>query len=180
MTEFEPLMFQDSIIIEGNRGRIELSFTGNTMATHFLWSNEQGKEIYQENAASSAINNLISGIYTVEVTDENQCKVKSTYDVKIPFVIPTLITPNNDGLNDTWKIGNIESFDNISIQIFNRWGNRVFLYEGSGMAYGDVSNQFDGTYNGKELSIGGYIYIIDLKDGTKPKQGTVSIVRTKK
>ena len=43
------------------------------------------------------------------------------------FEIPTGFTPNGDGFNDTWVIGGAEYLINANVQIFNRWGQRVFI-----------------------------------------------------
>lgn len=173
IVEYEPIILKDTISIIGNRANINLTTIGDLSTNYYKWDDN-----IENSGSSSQRNNLISGTYTVTVTDDNQCQTIASYHIKIPFIIPSLITPNGDGLNDTWKIGNIETFDDITIQIFNRWGNTIFLYKGTGMAYGDISNQFNGTFNGSNLPIGSYIYILDLNNGDEPKQGTLSIIRT--
>ena len=83
--------------------------------------------------------------------------------------IRSLFTPNNDGMNDTWYIPDIEQYGNISIQIYNRFGK--LLYESS--AY---KNDWKGTYNGTPLPSASYYYLIksDVKGIVK---GVVNIVR---
>ncbi len=173
LIEYEAITLKDTIKIIGNRANIDLWSTRDLNASYFKWDDNS-----ENSGASSQRENLISGLYTVTVTDDNNCQKVVNFDIKIPFIIPSLITPNGDGLNDTWKIGNIEAFDDITIQIFNRWGNTIFLYQGTGLAYGDISKQFDGTFNGGDLPIGSYVYILDLHNGEEPKQGIVSITRT--
>jgi gliding motility-associated-like protein len=164
------------VIYSGADAQIELTVSGGTPAYAYHWENSDLQTLSDE----ASINNLKTGLYYVTVSDFYGCAVSKFFDIEIPFVIPTLMTPNADGLNDTWGIGNIEQFENISIEIYNRWGNIIFKYEGKGSAYADVSNQFDGTFNGKELPLGSYVYILDLKQGNEPvHQGTLSIVRTK-
>ena len=74
-----------------------------------------------------------------------------------------IITPDNDGTNDFFRIENIESFPNNTVQIYNRWG--VIVYEMSG--YDNTTNVFTGTSNGRatvsvdsELPVGVYFYVI--------------------
>jgi len=176
ITEYSQIIVHDTVIYSGADAQIELTVSGGTPAYAYHWENSDLQTLSDE----ASIYNLKTGLYYVTVSDFYGCVVSKFFDIEIPFVIPTLITPNADGLNDTWGIGNIEQFENISIEIYNRWGNIIFKYEGKGSAYADVSNQFDGTFNGKELPLGSYVFILDLKQGNEPvHQGTLSIVRTK-
>ncbi|WP_405413867.1 gliding motility-associated C-terminal domain-containing protein [Maribacter sp. Asnod1-A12] len=74
-----------------------------------------------------------------------------------------VITPDGDGTNDFFRIENIESFPNNTVQIYNRWG--VIVYEMSG--YDNNTNVFVGSSNGRatinqdsELPVGVYFYVI--------------------
>ncbi|AUD00998.1 LamG-like jellyroll fold domain-containing protein [Spirosoma pollinicola] len=73
-----------------------------------------------------------------------------------PVYIPTIFTPNGDGLNDTWQLFNVTSV--LEVVIYNRWGELVFHSNGYGTAW-------DGTYEGSPLSTGLYAYKIQLVDG---------------
>ncbi|MDF4222609.1 gliding motility-associated C-terminal domain-containing protein, partial [Maribacter sp. M208] len=74
-----------------------------------------------------------------------------------------VITPDGDGTNDFFRIENIESFPNNTVQIYNRWG--VIVYEMSG--YDNNTNVFVGSSDGRatisqesELPAGVYFYVI--------------------
>jgi gliding motility-associated-like protein len=85
--------------------------------------------------------------------------------------VPQIITPNQDGKNDTWVINNIDYFTNNSVEIFNRWGNRVF-YETP------YNNSWDGKSDrGVDLPDGTYFYVINLGNGSKPQTGYIIIHR---
>lgn len=85
-------------------------------------------------------------------------------------------SPNDDGVNDMFRIGGIESFPNCEVKVFNSWGNLVYQNE-KGEGY-DNNNGWDGTWNGKHLPDGNYFYLIDLKDGeSKAMSGYVLIHR---
>ena len=76
-----------------------------------------------------------------------------------PFVIYTGLSPNGDGLNDVFQIDGIEDFPNNKLQIFNRWGNRVYIMDG-------YKNEWNGTYNESEmLPDGTYFYLLDDGEG---------------
>jgi gliding motility-associated-like protein len=84
--------------------------------------------------------------------------------------IPSVITPNANGLNDDWEIENIEFYPDCQVDIYNRWGMVVFSSTGYPV-------NWDGTYYGRELSMGVYYYVIDIfKMDVKPYTGSVSIL----
>ena len=86
--------------------------------------------------------------------------------------IAQAITPNGDGVNDTWVIYNIENHPGTIVRVFNRWGNEVYYSN-------NYHNDWDGHY--KDLkeglpSSGAYMYQIDLNgDGTIDAQGWLYI-----
>lgn len=85
-------------------------------------------------------------------------------------VVPNAFTPNNDGVNDTWNIKNIYLYPNNTVDIFNRYGQKVY----STINYG---TPWDGTYKGETLPTGTYYYVIDLKNGTRALSGYVALIR---
>jgi gliding motility-associated-like protein len=84
--------------------------------------------------------------------------------------IPNTFTPNGDGINDTWELKNITLTADITVNIYDRYGTRVFSSIGYGVAW-------NGTVNGKGVPVGTYYYIIDLKDNQKPISGSVTVLR---
>lgn len=85
-------------------------------------------------------------------------------------LIPNTFTPNGDGINDTWDIKNLESYPKATIDIFNRWGQKLYASIGYPVPW-------DGTNNGKELPVGTYYYLINLKNGQPVIAGWVAIVK---
>ena len=112
--------------------------------------------------------------YTLLVTDTNGCTfTDSILVVYSPDIeVPSGFTPNSDGNNDVWNIQPLEKYPNASVQIYNRWGQ--LLYE----QQNGYSVPWDGKYEGKELPIGTYYYIINLKDSAaEPLTGPITIIR---
>jgi gliding motility-associated-like protein len=96
------------------------------------------------------------------------------------FEIFTAISPNGDGVNDYFVIRGIEQYNDVSVSIFNRWGNKVYkMNDGkySNTMNGEGENPWNGTWNGKDLPDGTYFYFIDLKDRTGVKTGYVQLRR---
>jgi gliding motility-associated-like protein len=88
--------------------------------------------------------------------------------------ITNVFTPNGDFVHDTWVINKLEQFQSAKIEVFDRWGRRVFYLE---KGYSENA-AWDGTFNGKELPMDNYYYIIDLYgDGSKLIKGNVAIVK---
>ena len=120
--------------------------------------------------------NIHSGNYKVAITDENLCRLDSVillpsiYDICIE--IPNAFTPNNDLINDKWEINMFNLYPNVIVEVFDRYGKKVFYSTGY-----EESQYWDGTYNGKELQMDSYYYIIYLQNGMKRLSGIVSIIR---
>jgi len=63
-------------------------------------------------------------------------------------------------------------FPDTKIEIFDRWGRLVYRVDHG------YNNDWDGRYNGKELPMDTYFYVIDVKvPDVEPIKGTVTIVR---
>jgi gliding motility-associated-like protein len=89
--------------------------------------------------------------------------------------IPDAISPNGDGVNDTFVIPNIQSYPNNSLQIFNRWGALIFQAN-------NYQNQWDGRSShaatlGEELPVSTYYYVLDLGNGENAYSGFVYLKR---
>lgn len=84
--------------------------------------------------------------------------------------IPNAFTPNGDGINDTWNLPALRAFNNFELSVFNRYGETVFHLNNNVLPW-------DGTYKGKKLPLGVYVYVIDFKGKRKTVKGTVSILR---
>ncbi len=154
-----------------NKGDIDVTVTGGLLPYTYNWSN---------GATTEDLNGLSNGIYIITVTDMNSCQESDTISIDIlelPIEIPTVITPNNDGKNDDFEIKNIEQYLTVSIEIFNRWGDKIFTFSGTGIEYLNTSNRWNGKYKGKDLPMGGYVYIVKISNDKDPFTGVVSIVR---
>ncbi len=87
--------------------------------------------------------------------------------------IPTIITPNNDGINDAFVIPCLaeeDKFPNNNVSIFNQWGDEVFRAA-------SYQNDWTGTYNGQDLPVGTYFFVVDFGNNDKPKNGFLLINR---
>ena len=140
---------KDNICNAGS-GSISISLSGGTSPYHYLWSN---------NTTGSEINGLTAAVYSVTVTDQNGCSKKLTSivsDTCSDIIIPDVITPNGDGVNDKWVVGGLQKYPGNTVQIFDKWGDVV--YEKS-----NYSDEWNGQgKNGNLLPSGTYFYLIKL------------------
>ncbi|HWY10345.1 MAG TPA: gliding motility-associated C-terminal domain-containing protein [Bacteroidia bacterium] len=133
----------------------------------------------------SSINNLSPGTYSVLVV--STCTSSSVADsVKVQNIVvadnfsPCTIeifngvTPNGDGHNDFFYIGNIEEYPKNNVTIYNRWGQQLAHIDG----YNNIDKKWDGTMNGTGnlAPTGTYFYIIDLGNGSKLFKGWLELL----
>ena len=137
----------------------------------FLWSTGD---------FASEIQVLGPGIYSVEVTNADQCSITDTIVVEdfcAPSIFfPNSFTPNSDGHNDEFR-GYGTNIAEFELLIFNRWGEVVF----SGNT---IDEGWDGTNKGSPAKQDVYVWVARYKllnhRGATPEfeaQGRVTLVR---
>lgn len=138
--------------------------------TYYLWSPNFWMNI--NTSPTPTIKPEESTVYTVEAIGINGCSSFDEMMVTVSFevVITNTFTPNNDGTNDVWQLRNILFHPDSKIEIFNRWGTKI--YEAVG-----YQNDWDGTINGRNLPVDTYFYVIQFGDGSKPQKGPLTILR---
>jgi gliding motility-associated-like protein len=109
-----------------------------------------------------------TGTYSLTITNENGCDATNTIDVqRTTCFIPNVITPNNDGANESL---NLTGFDVTKLEIYNRWGRKVY----------EKNNYLDEWHgqnmNGGLLPDSTYYYVIKLGD-EETKTGWILISR---
>ncbi|MEO8760814.1 MAG: gliding motility-associated C-terminal domain-containing protein [Bacteroidia bacterium] len=104
------------------------------------------------------------GTYTVTlvVRSDKGC-LDTTYkviDIQYVVLAPNIITPNGDGINEILAFKNLEYFKNNKLQVFNRWGARLFQ-----------DPDYKNNWSGKDLSDGTYFYILEIPEKHKTING---------
>ena len=84
--------------------------------------------------------------------------------------IPNTFTPNGDGVNDIWEIEKIEEYPQSLLFLYNRWGKLILTSQG----YGEP---WDGKFNGQDVPVSTYYYVLDLKDGFPNLKGSITVLR---
>ena len=145
---------------------------------------EGGYEINDPNLLNPTVNPEETTTYVMTYTDNNGCQARDSVEVKViereiivDLHIPKGISPNNDGINDTWHIRGIEEFSNNAVKIFNRWGQVVFERNGY-----DNTEPFTGVSKvglsfGTALPEGTYFYHINLYETNSVFKGYIEVRR---
>jgi gliding motility-associated-like protein len=132
-----------------------------TQSSTFSWTPDCS---FLEGASEKTVETLFI------VEDETKCGLRASAPLLVritvrdntqinDFLPANVFTPNNDGINDTFRIPNLPlntcSNPFVSIKIFNRWGTLVFESQ-------DRNFEWDGI----GFAAGTYFYLIEFKDQT--------------
>ncbi len=88
--------------------------------------------------------------------------------------LPNAFTPNGDGRNDIYRVAGADNSKSFQMEIFNRWGNRVFVSDSN-------EKGWNGLQNGREAPAGSYICMIKFIHAetgeSKILKGTFILIR---
>ena len=102
---------------------------------------------------SNVFENVTFGLHTIIVRDLNGCMDVSQDVVVID--IPKFVTPNSDGVYDTWHIIGIEQLPGTIVHIYNRHGKLLKTLPHTSIGW-------DGTYNGYNMPSDDYWFSADV------------------
>jgi gliding motility-associated-like protein len=148
----------DSIFIIGN---IDQSDTTIAMT---LWTSAE--PLSCATCDGTWVFNSIPAIYTWTVTDVNGCQGSASITVDVDYnrdvFIPNIFSPNGDGRNDEFRIYTGLGVVSINyIHIYDRWGNLVHV-EDQLLPSPTGAGNWDGSFKGKELNPGVYVYVAEI------------------
>ncbi|WP_439487427.1 MBG domain-containing protein, partial [Algoriphagus sp.] len=83
--------------------------------------------------------------------------------------IANTFTPNGDGVNDTWGMPALRYYSGVRISVFAVGGERLFYTE-------DPDVRWDGMFNGKEMPVGAYLYVIEVGETGEVKRGMLNLL----
>lgn len=156
--EIETSIYGDFNIssVGGSDGTIDVEVSGGTPVYNYDWSHDANEE-------DSNLSGLPAGDYQLTVIDANGCRLDTTITLIAPEEVrlPTGLSPNGDGFNDTYVIPGVLYCNQANFTVFNRWGNIV--YEKS-KYQNDWYGQAD---DGGTLSDGTYFVIFEGCDNKK-------------
>ena len=169
----------DQTICFGFTAQLDAAVSGN--ATSYLWS--PAYTLNDSVIPNPSANPESNTLYFVEVYNSDWCYAVDSVTVSVIHSVDCLvkcdeiyngITPNGDGNNEEWFINGIISFPENNVNIFNRWGTKVWGANG----YDNKNIVWKGeNEQGSPLPDGTYYYVIEIhtEDGTKTCSGWVEV-----
>ena len=145
-------------------GTATVAVTGGNPPIAYAWNDPDGQ------STPTAVG-LEADTYTVIVSDNIGCTYAESVEVEANedcLFIAEGITPNGDGINDTWVVGGLEFFPSSTVTVHNRWGQVMF-------ESAPGTTPWDGTFNGQYVPAGDYYFVIRPEPGKRPITGTVSV-----
>jgi len=163
---------QFSIIDVTLAGAVGVQAEGGLVPYQYKLVGERSE--FNEYGYSPSFTDVWAGQYNLHVLDANGCHNQTIVDVPYPdLIIPNFFTPNEDGYNDRWVIGNIEQYPNAKVIIYNRFGKVI-------KEFGADSYGWDGMYNGNPVQQDSYWYVIVQGYKNLVYKGYVTLVRKEK
>jgi gliding motility-associated-like protein len=159
----------DKVLIEGDATRLDGSVSGSGFT--FDWAPQFS--ISDEGSLRPLVFPPLDTAYILTVTSTAGCgEARDTVRVKVykRVQIPNAFSPNGDGVNDRWEIPALAAYNNVSLLVFNRYGQPVFESR-------RYVQPWDGNYGGKPLPVGTYYYVIEIRDRGTRLSGSVGIIR---
>ncbi|MEX1238675.1 MAG: gliding motility-associated C-terminal domain-containing protein, partial [Cyclobacteriaceae bacterium] len=161
----------------GGTGTAEIELRPSNITTdEITWSLQPNTSTI---GIGSYLTSILPGVYQADVVTSQGCVATGVGEVATEVFSYNLVSNNGDLKNDNFRIDCISQFPNNNVKIFNRSG--VLVYQADGYDNNDVVFKGlgeNGVYTiGNELPVGTYFYIIDKRDGSKPKTGYLELVR---
>jgi large repetitive protein len=168
--------------VTANAGNDTTIKRGTTITLHaspfdssytYWWGSACGQLSYPL-TANPDVYGSVSCTYTLSIVDNHGCisydTVRVTVEPSTELVFYNTFSPNGDGENDLWFIGNIELYPDNRLDIYNRYGQLLFHKVG-------YTNEWDGKYFGAELPDGTYYFILDTNADAGKFKGSITIIR---
>ncbi len=144
-------------------------------AVLWYWTPDNGT-LSNANINNPVADPLINTTYTVYGYNQYGCldTAQVTIDIATTYeVIPSAFTPNEDGLNDVFRVANLRYGKLVEMNIYNRWGQLVCKTT-------DNNKGWDGKFNGEPQDMGVYNYyiIVERENGkTYRYKGDLTLIR---
>ena len=168
-----------SLSISSNKGadvsKGETAILTASGGSAYSWSVASGI-ISGQNTAILTVRPAQTTTYTVRITNASGCSGTASITIKVAedykIAANNILTPNGDGVNDTWIIQNIHLYPGNTVRIFDRNGREMYNKQG-------YDNSWNGTVGGNQLAEGTYYYTITYGPDKLVQKGFITIIRNR-
>jgi gliding motility-associated-like protein len=112
----------------------------------------------------------------VRVTDRDGNTIDKFFTIKrtrkdfSSLTITNAYSPNGDGANDAWGVPDLRFYEGVRIGVYDNVGTRLFYTENPDIGW-------DGTYNGKDMPVGTYYWVIEVIETGEMRRGMLNLIR---
>ena len=172
----DALFAADDYVVDVLSTEINFTDKSSENVTEWYYDFGDGNASTIENPTNRFPENVGEYLVTQYVTTQYGCMDTISATVKVEpiytFYIPNSFTPNSDGVNEEF-FGDGEGYTSYSMYIYDRWGELLFVSN-------DRDLTWDGSYKGRQVEIGTYIYyflIVDWNNDDHEYRGHVTLMR---
>lgn len=164
-------------VIEGKScTELSVKVSGKDGTPPYMYSDD-GKT-YQHD---DVFNSLTSGAHMMYIMDSNSCVGDTIFQIDpYPINPDKFFTPNDDDINDVWYVENLNCYEGYIVEIYDRFGRKLYVYKKGSFSGGSVTDDFpgwDGMYNGHQMPSDDYWYIITVEQIRKQFNGHFTLKR---
>ncbi|HEY0677300.1 MAG TPA: gliding motility-associated C-terminal domain-containing protein, partial [Chitinophagaceae bacterium] len=143
-----------------------------------LYDKATGQLIVRNSSGSFVLQNVpvdreLSVQFTAGPCNSARAEILIRVFDETKLTIPNAFSPNNDGINDVFRIQAAGYFKINYLKIFNRWGQMIHESR-------DLNTGWDGRRNGSPLPVGTYYWIlqgIDMNNKLLSRSGSLTLIR---
>jgi len=133
----------------------------------YTWNTNPGNN-------EATLEGLALGMYELTVIDAAGCTISTDFEVEPQSQqcppVHSGMSPNGDGINDTWFIPCLDELGEHEVTLYGRWGQEIINFV-------NYDNTWNGEVNGNALPAGTYFFVLRRTDQTRVYKGTITIVR---
>ena len=151
----------------------------STNAKFYLWDfDDKGAQSILPNPSHTFLEPKKYDVW-LKVSDSLGCSDSTNLEVNVTdeahLKIPNVFTPDGNSINDSFEVVyTVSSFEFVSYEVYNRWGDLLYKTRMPGGAW------WDGTYKNAPCPDGVYFFIVNARDFSGKEyneHGTLTLLR---
>ncbi|MCP4123818.1 MAG: T9SS type B sorting domain-containing protein [Bacteroidetes bacterium] len=129
-------------------------------------SSDEELEVDEPGLFSVTVSNTCGAVSDSTIVEAEACACE--------YILPNAFSPNADGLNDRYMVSTSAAVDQIHMEIYDRWGERVFETDELGFAW-------NGQFRGRTLPTDVYYYFAEIRCSVNGRvtieKGNITLIR---